>query len=206
MSLREEAKPEKRRSEEELRLSCWMALAQKGDSESYRKLLAELNTMLEKYAVRAVKRSNPNGDTAIARDIVQEVLLAIHNKRHTYDSTQRFLPWVFGIARHKLIDWQRKHFSEKRTLDFEFDLEDIASPDDPLSSMLLPDGKLSDELNSFLGKLNPKQREVIELTKIQGLTVAETAERTGLSEANVKVLTHRGIVILRKMMVEQQHE
>ena len=62
-----------------------MILAQKGDSESYRKLLTELNTLLENYAVRGVKRSNPHGDTSFARDIVQEVLLAIHAKRHTYD-------------------------------------------------------------------------------------------------------------------------
>jgi RNA polymerase sigma-70 factor (ECF subfamily) len=160
--------------------------------------------MLESYTVRAVRRFNPNGDTSIAKDIVQEILLAIHAKRHTYHSTQRFLPWVFGIARHKLIDWQRKYSSEKRALDFEFEMDEIVSSE--LSNVFSPDGQPSSGLHSLLEKLNPKQREVIELTKIHGLSIAETAKRTGMSEANVKVLTHRGILTLRKMLEEEQNE
>ncbi len=206
MNIREKFKSKERRdSEEELRLSRWMILAQKGDSESYCKLLTELNVMLKNYTMRAVRHFNRNIDLSSAWDIVQEILLAIHAKRHTYDSTQRFLPWVFGIARHKVIDWKRKHSSEKRTLDYEYDIEDIISPDDLLLSMFSPTGAPSDGLRALLEKLSPNQRNVIELTKIQGLSVSETAEKTGLSEANVKVLTHRALLTLRKM-TEEHHE
>ncbi len=194
MNIRGVTKPELLRSEEELRLSRWMVEAQRGDSVSYRKLLTELNTMLEKYSARAVRRCVPDGDVSVALDVVQEVLLAIHHKRHTYDSTQRLLPWVFGIARHKLIDWQRKHFTERKQLDLNFEIEDV----------MAVDGQTSGDLQNLLGRLSVKQREVIELTKLQGLSVAETAEHLGLSEANVKVLTHRGISALRRV-VEDHH-
>ncbi len=173
-----------------------MKLAQKGDSDAYRKLLAELSTMLEKYALRAVKRSSSRGDTTFAKDIVQEVLLAIHAKRHTYEPSQRFLPWVFGIARHKLVDWQRKHFFEFKSFDFEFDLSEFPADEVPSDPQML---------QSLLGQLSSNQRTVLELTKIQGLSIEEAAKKTGLSEANVKVLAHRGILTLRKI-VEAQHD
>lgn len=200
MNSQEVAGSQEYRSEEELRLSRWMVEAQKDNAECYRKLLTELITMLEKYAVRAVKRYSPKEDTFSAPDIVQEVLLAIHDKRHTYNSSQRFLPWVFGIARHKTADWQRKHFSDRRWLDIDFEIENAISPENSLWSALSANGQPSTGLQSLLKKLNPKQREVIELTKIEGISVAEAAERMGLSEANVKVLTHRGISVLKKFV------
>ncbi len=104
-------------SPEELRLSHAMRLAQAGDSVAYRDLLSELSQMLEKYAVAAVKRFSAHTDLGVAKDILQEILLAIHQKRHTYEPSQKLLPWVFGIARHKLIDWQRKHYGERKHLD-----------------------------------------------------------------------------------------
>lgn len=150
--------------------------------------------MLENYARRAVLRAGRDQDANFARDISQEVLLAIHQKRHTYDPEQPFLPWVFGIARHKLADWQRKSFSEGRWIDVRAEVDDISRPEST------PDPQAEGNLQALLRALPAKQREVLELTKLQGLSVAETAARTGLSEANVKVLTHRGMAALKKRL------
>ena len=206
MNVREECGPEAAESDEELRLSRWMKLAQGGDADAYRRLLTELDAMLEKYTTRALRRASPGGDVSFARDVVQEVLLAIHAKRHTYDPALSFLPWVFGIARHKLVDCQRRQGFERRHLDFEFEIETVAAAEPALARAFSPDGAPSEGLYALLEKLHPRQRQVLELTKLQGLSVAEAAALAGVSEANVKVLTHRGITALRKLMEEGAHE
>jgi RNA polymerase sigma-70 factor (ECF subfamily) len=188
--------------EEEARLASWMTQAQKGDQDAYRQLLAELKTMMEKYANHALSRTSLAGDAAAASDIVQETLLAIHAKRHTYDPKQRFLPWAYAIARYKTIDLQRKVFTERRWIDDGAETEHVAAPASGDSPEAVSEAR---DLGSLLDGLNARQREVLELTKLQGLSVAEVATRTGLSPGNVKVLTHRAMSALRKLW-ENRHE
>ena len=74
-----------------------MAAAQVGDANAYRILLSELSAWLRRYFARRLPR-------AMTEDAVQDVLLAIHEKRHTYDPTRPFGPWLAAIARYKWID------------------------------------------------------------------------------------------------------
>ena len=60
------------------------------------------------------------GDRQRAEDIVQETLLAIHAKRHTWAVEAAVLPWVYAIARYKLIDAFRR-----RGRHIEVELEDV---------------------------------------------------------------------------------
>jgi len=69
-----------------------MAAAQPGDAASYRRLL-----WLEQYFRRRLPM-------AMVEDAVQATLIAIHEKRHTFDPRRRFKPWLAAIARHKWID------------------------------------------------------------------------------------------------------
>lgn len=193
MKIWEETKNGASPSEQELKLSALMKRAQTGDSPAYRELLFELNSMLQKFTKKAVMKFNSSHDESHALDITQEILLAIHNKRHTYEPSQKLLPWVYGIASHKIIDWQRKRFTDRKYFDFEATLEDFeATPMTPTEN--------HDSLSKGLESLPPKQRQAIELTKIQGKSVSEASAETGLSEANIKVLTHRGLAALKKMI------
>jgi DNA-directed RNA polymerase specialized sigma24 family protein len=74
-----------------------MAAAQDGNADAYRRLLAELTPWLRRYYLRRLP-------TAATDDAVQDVLLAIHEKRHTYDRSRAFGPWLAAIARYKWID------------------------------------------------------------------------------------------------------
>src|ERR1700744_3345287 len=74
-----------------------MAAAQVGDANAYRTLLAELALWLPRYYARRLP-------PAMTEDAVQDVLLAIHEKRHTYDPARPFGPWLAAIARYKWID------------------------------------------------------------------------------------------------------
>src|SRR5216683_1569993 len=77
-----------------------------GNAASYRSLLDRLSSRLRAYYKGKLARAG-RGATE-AEDLVQEVLLAIHLKRHTYDVGEPFTPWVHTIARYKLIDYLRR--------------------------------------------------------------------------------------------------
>jgi RNA polymerase sigma factor (sigma-70 family) len=159
--------------------SAWpglMAAAQRGDSASYRRLLGELRPWLKRYYARRLPLS-------VADDAVQDALIAIHEKRHTYDPTRPFGPWLAAIARFKWIDRLR---TLRRTAA------------DPLEEEI-PIGDHGTEvvsatvLNQLLAGLKPAQAEVIRLVKLHGFSVEEASAKTGQSVPLVKVNIHRGL-------------
>ena len=93
-------------SGDERELSAWMRLAQQGDSAAYQGLLRRLKSMAESF-VRNTLGRKASWALSATEDIVQEILLGVHAKRHTYDPDRAFLPWFYAIARYKIIDHLR---------------------------------------------------------------------------------------------------
>src|SRR3954465_7310225 len=83
-----------------------MRAAVAGDEAAYRRLLGAVAPVLRAMARRGLARAGQSPDQA--EDIVQEILLAVHLKRHTWDVSAPFAPWLFAIARNKLIDMLRR--------------------------------------------------------------------------------------------------
>src|SRR5271156_4582777 len=77
-----------------------------GDEGAYRRLLEDIGRSVRTMARSAFARARV-GDADI-EDAVQETLLAIHLKRHTWDPGQPLAPWVYAIARHKVVDAMRR--------------------------------------------------------------------------------------------------
>ena len=77
-----------------------------GDAAAYHRLLAQLTPVLRAFAGRGLLRAGASA--ADAEDIVQETLLALHLKRQTWDENGPLSPWLYAIARHKLIDALRR--------------------------------------------------------------------------------------------------
>lgn len=156
--------------------SAWMAAAQAGDAVAYRHLLDEVGVWLRRYYVRRLPPS-------LVDDVVQDTLLALHEKRHTYEPSRPFAPWLAAIARYKWIDRLR---TMKRARTDEL-TEDIAVGDhgDAVDSSM--------SLERLLGELKPAQAEVIRLVKLHGLSIEEAAARAGQSVSLVKVNIHRGL-------------
>ena len=77
-----------------------------GDDAAYHRLLRAVTPVLRAAARRGLARAGQPVDQS--EDIVQEILLAVHLKRHTWDSEAPFAPWLFAIARNKLIDALRR--------------------------------------------------------------------------------------------------
>ncbi len=153
-----------------------MAAAQSGDATAYHRLLTEVGAWLKRYYARRLP-------PAFVDDAVQDALLAIHQKRHTYDPARPFEPWLAAVARHKWIDRLRA-LKAAPTQALE---EDIAVPDhgDAVTSAW--------SLEALLRQIKPAQAEVIRLVKLQGLSIEEASARTGQSMSLVKVNIHRGL-------------
>ena len=154
-----------------------MTSAQAGDKQAYTVLLTEVQLWLERYFRR---RCPP----AQLDDLVQEVMMAVHNKRATWDSSRAFLPWLAAIARYRWVDHLRKVY---RNAEDELGDHDAAEDSEEEAVM----ARMS--LERLFVHLPEKQSEAIELVKIEGLSIREAADRTGQSESLVKVNIHRGL-------------
>src|SRR5260370_36753412 len=90
----------------EVELKALMLASLDGDGASHRALLDRLSRRLRAYCKG--KLAGIGRDATEAEDLVQEAVLAIHLKRHTYDPAEPLTPWVHAIARYKLIDFLRR--------------------------------------------------------------------------------------------------
>jgi RNA polymerase sigma-70 factor (ECF subfamily) len=154
-----------------------MIASQKGDKQSYSVLLTEVQLWLERYFSR---RCPPHQ----IDDLVQEVLMAVHKKRDTFDPTRAFLPWLAAIARYRWIDHLRKVYRNA-----EDELGDFDAPEDSDEESVI--ARLS--LERMFVQIPGKQAEAIEMVKIEGLSIKEAAEKSGQSESAIKVNIHRGL-------------
>lgn len=172
------------------RLSRLLSLALAGDGASYRAFLGELAPLLRGYLRRRLG-SRPDE----VEDLVQETLLAVHKQRHTYDPALPVTAWVRALARYKLIDLLRQH-GRRDALH-----EPLDDSDEALGTQAdAAAAEASRDLGRLLEALPERQREAIVLTKLEGLSVAEAAARSGQSEAAIKVGVHRGLKALASLI------
>ena len=88
-------------------LKALMLASVGGNAAAHRALLDRLSRHLRGYYKRHLVRSGRSAEEA--EDLVQEALLAIHLKRHTFDVETLFTPWVHAVARYKLVDYLRRN-------------------------------------------------------------------------------------------------
>lgn len=122
-----------------------------------------------------------------AEDLVQETLLTVHAKWHTYDPRRPFAPWLMAVARHKLIDALRRqhlHLPLEAALDVAA-ADEAPSPDVP-------------KLAPLLASLPEAQRSAITLVRLEERSIAEAAQQLSRSPGAVKLLVHRGMTALRR--------
>lgn len=163
-----------------------MGAAQRGDAAAYRRLLSEVAVWLRHYHRRRLP-------SAMIDDAVQETLIAVHQKRHTYDPSRPFRVWLAAIARYKWIDILRSlNANSTETLD-----KDIADADHEEASV----SGLSVE--RLLTALKPAQAQVIRLVKLRGFSIEEASKATGQSVTLVKVNIHRGLKRLSSLVRER---
>lgn len=158
-----------------------------GDAAAYRTLLERLSRHLRSYYRGRLARAGRGAFEA--EDLLQEALLAIHTRRHTYDRAELFTPWMYAVARYKLIDHLRRTNSSRHAVPIE-DAGELTSRSDH-------DGvESSIDLSRLMARLPVKMQRAIQYVKLDGFSIAEAARRSGMTESAVKISIHRGLKAL----------
>src|SRR5712672_4426931 len=93
-------------SSDEPELRALMLAGLNGDDAAHKSLLTKLSTYLRAYFKGQLARIGRGPSDA--EDLVQQTLIALHTRRHTYDRSQLLTPWVYAIARYRLVDYLRR--------------------------------------------------------------------------------------------------
>ncbi len=170
-----------RSARDEDRLGDMMRLALGGDSAVYATLLKDIAALARGNA-RAMLRRRGQSDADL-EDIVQDVLLAVHLKRDTWDTSRPFGPWLGAIVRHKLVDAMRK----RRLGDVSVDeIADVL----PAQNAAPSEGH---DVERTLATLPERPRKIVRAIAIEGRSAAQVGADLGMNEGAVRVALHRAL-------------
>ena len=170
-----------------------MRSAMAGDNAAYHRLLKAVTPVLRAASRRGLARAGQPADQA--EDIVQDILLAVHLKRHTWDADAPFAPWLFAIARNKLIDALRRR--GRRVF---VNIDDFA---ETLSEEPKAETASAAEVTAQLNTLPARQREVLQSIAVESASIKDTAKKFAMSEGAVRVALHRALSSLTAKLREQ---
>lgn len=168
-----------------------MARAQDGDTASYRRLLVAITPYLRAMA------SRHHRELSDVEDSVQEILLTVHAVRHTYDPKRPFKPWLFAIARRRIIDRLRAQGRRWARETFIAPEHETFSAPQTNPYVIEPDAQA---LRDAITQLPDGQRQAVTMLKIEEKSLKEVSATTGMSIAALKVSTHRAVKNLRKIL------
>jgi len=163
--------------------------------------LSELTALFDRYHVRLYNFFlRLTFDKAASEDLTQNLFYRIIQYRHTYNTAEgSFKSWVYQMARNVHFDHckQEKKMNERfKSVDHNHSniggIEEIYNEDD------------FEKLNRAMMQLKPDQREIIVLSRFEGLKYEEISKMTDLSVAAIKVQVHRAIKNLRILYFNQQ--
>jgi DNA-directed RNA polymerase specialized sigma24 family protein len=144
--------------------STWMCAAISGDAIAYRRFLGSVALSLRAQARRRLACVGlPVSDS---EDVVQEVLLAIHLKRHTWDRSRPVVSWISAIARNKFVDVLRRH-SHRIDVPIESVIENLAAEEKE-------EGLGHRDLDRMLDTLSDRQCDIVRSVSINGASVRQT--------------------------------
>jgi RNA polymerase sigma factor (sigma-70 family) len=167
--------------------------ANRGDLRAYAAFLRAITPV-----VRGVARARGSGlGMDICEDIVQETLLAIHQKRHTWREDLSIRPWLYAIVRYKVIDAFRA-----RGRRVHLRIEDVAEaiPAEPGA-----DPTLRGDVERVIARLDARSARIVRAIGIDGASISDVAAEHEMTETAVRVALHRGLkrlAALRGSMIE----
>lgn len=142
------------------------------------------------------------GNVALAEDLTQETMLAAVRAGGAPEHHDQQLPWLFHIARNKLIDHYRKE--ARRRESFGHEVADEAEHLEPgLPDLDLESLPVREEVIETLGRLKPRHRIAIILKYLDGCDTREVAEAMFLSESATTSLLSRARSAFRTIWIER---
>lgn len=161
--------------------------ANRGDERSYEIFLRSATPV-----IRGIVRARGTGlGEATGEDVVQEVLMALHAKRHTWRENEPVQPWLYAIVRYKIVDAYRRR---GRSIDVPID-EFAATLPAPEPA----DPTEASDMARVIDALDKRSAGIVRAIGLEGATVRETGTRFGMKEAAVRVALHRAMRRLAKL-------
>ncbi len=158
--------------------------ALQGDESAYRRFFGLVTPIIRHIVVQKVANTMPND----IDDIVQDVLFALHLKRHTWQQSQPVLPWIYAITRYRCIDYLRKNARTSTSNIDDVPEKHFATEDDFRTTVDLP--RAIAQLSGRLGK-------VAKAMGLEGKSAKQTGQELGMTENAVRIAFHRAIKQLR---------
>ena len=176
-----------------------MRAERRGDAVAYARLLEEISTLLRRLVRYRLAQMGLNVHET--EDLVQDVLMGLHTKRHTWDENRAFLPWFYAITRYKLVDSARRLRREAiRRADVTLEeLEDwFQAPAEDLDRSAL-------RVEQHLADLPQTQQDVVRKLAIDGISVRAVAQHYDTSESAVRMTFHRALRRLMRTVKMKAH-
>jgi RNA polymerase sigma-70 factor (ECF subfamily) len=172
--------------ERDKRLASLLTKAQQGDQVAYEEFLLETTKVLRRYLGKRTQSD-------MVEDLLQDTLLSVHRFLHTYLPGKPVGPWVYAICSNRIVDFYRRKRRIQR-IEADVDIEDQM-----VAGIEHVDPSLNSNAFEALKQLPERQRRIIELLKLYGLSVKEVSAHTGMSESLVKTTAFRGYETIRKL-------
>lgn len=170
--------------------------AQRGDPDALGALYDLHHEALFRYFWSKV------GQRELAEDLTGDVFMRMLSALPRYRPTGvPFRAWLYGIARHRLVDYYRKEGGREGLPLEQAERRDHSGSTDP--ALLAEDILSLERIQQALAQLSEPQREVIALRFLSELSVQEVAAVLGKSENAVKALQHRGLAALRRVLIQK---
>lgn len=173
-----------------------VAAAIRGETTAVDGLLRFLRPLVVRYC-RAKLGRLPRSVSS-ADDVAQEVCLAVFRALPTYRQLGRpFLSFVYGIAAHKVADVHRANTRDKS--DPIADAPDVPSTEDGPEQLTLRH-ELVEQTGVLLRSLTERQRDILVMRVVMGMSAQETADVIGTTAEAIRVAQHRALNRLRKTL------
>jgi RNA polymerase sigma-70 factor (ECF subfamily) len=173
--------------EREQRWAKAMCAERRGEAVAYERMLKEVATTLRRSLAPRLVRVGIGAHEA--EDLVQEILMGLHGKRHTWDPARPFLPWLHTITRYKLIDFMRHRRGDTRRR-VDLALEDWL---EIVECSTHEANRFTWEVDRHLAVLPVNQRRIVRAIAVEGASVRSVAQGLATSEGAVRMTLHRAI-------------
>ncbi len=154
-----------------------------GDIDAFDMLYWECHKAVYANIFRLVK------DQEAAKDILQEVFVALWIKRESLDAAVNLPGWLFTTSYRKSIDYLRIALVQPLGKDLLDELEDEAAHTDE---------SRYEAIQLAVSQLSPQKRKVFELCKLKGKTYEETAKELNISKHTVKEYLSAAILQIKE--------
>lgn len=162
-----------------------------GDQQAFEKLYNLYSVRIIKRLVFLLK------DVEIAKEILQDVFLAVWEKRETIDSDKSFRSFLFRIAENKVIDYFRKAATDKKmrehiiriSTEFHYPTED--------SIAVKETGSI---VQQAVNSLSPQRKKIFILCRLEGKSYEEAAKIMGISTGTVNDHMVKALRVVRSQL------